>query len=113
MAEILGGYGRKVLVNTAGTITAAESVDFGVFYAGGFARLSGIALVDSVNNSTSNVQFRFQGYSGTAIVTSLLAVTSGGLVFSVTNPSNFVGLGITPVQSDTNYSLVVFGELAR
>lgn len=113
MSELFGGFSRKVLVSATGSIAAASSVDFGVFQVGQFARLTGLIKVDSVNNNTANLQFRFQAQSGTTIVTSNLAVTSGGLEINVTNPSNLVGLGITPVQSETIYSALVFGELVR
>lgn len=113
MADVLGGFGRRVLVTQTGTIAAANSADFGVFDAGRFPRLSGLVLVNSVTNATANLQFRFQSVSGTTQITSNLAVASGGTEFSVINPANFVGLGITPVQSATLFAVQVFGELVR
>ena len=113
MADLFGGFGRKVLVSQTGSIVAAGSADFGVFRVGQFARLTGLALVDSVTNNTANLQFRFQASSGTTVITSNLPVASGASEFSVTNPSLFVGLGITPVQSATLFTVLIFGELVR
>jgi hypothetical protein len=113
MANLLGGFGRKVLVSQTGTIAAVNSANFGVLEIGNFARLTGIVLVNSSNNNSSTIQFGWQAQSGTSLTTSRLAVTSGGLHFNVTNEANYVNLGITPVFSQTPYSIIVFGELAR
>ena len=113
MAQIFGGFGRKVLITQADSVVSPNSVDFGVFEVGQFPRLTGIIVVDSVPNNDSNLQFQFQRTSGTVLTTSQLAITSGGLHFNVTNEANFVGLGITPVNSDTLVSAIVFGELVR
>ncbi len=113
MAELFGGFGRKVLVSQAGSLSTVDSIDFGVVEVGRFARLTGIVIVDSVPNNDSNLQFQFQRTSGTVLTTSQLAITSGGLHFNVTNEANYVGLGITPVNSDTFFSAIIFGELVR
>ena len=111
--EVFGGFGRRVLVSQTGTIAEGGSLDLGVFNVGQFPRLTGIAVVDSSQDNSSAIEFRFQAVSGTTLTTSTLGVSSGGRHFSVSNEANYVGLGITPANSLTPFSIVVFGELVR
>lgn len=103
---------RRKIFSFVGT-TGVGSVDFGVFEVGQYSRLSGIVKADSLTNSTGVLTFRSQVKSGVTILTSGVAVFSGGNAFEVQNHGMLVSLAITPVQSATPYSIVIFGEPNR
>lgn len=102
---------RKVY--SAVSTTGVGSLDFGVFEVGRYSRLSGIVKADSLTNNTGILTFRSQVKSGTTIITSGVNVSSGGNDFNVQNFGMWVGVSITPVQSATPYSFVLFGEPNR
>jgi hypothetical protein len=104
---------RQLLYSQVGTIAAATSLDAGVFNAAAYSRLTGIVKVDSVTGATATLQFRFQASSGSSITTSTLPVNSGGTHYNVSNEAPFIGMGITPVQSASLFSLIIFGETIR
>ena len=100
---------RRVFVTQTGSLGAASSLDLGVFPVGQYPRLTGIVQL----NNSSTVQFRFQAFSGSTLITSALATTSGPNRFNVANEANFVGVAITPVASLTPYTIMVAGEMTR
>lgn len=104
---------RRLIISQTGSLVAGGSLDLGQFGVAAYPRISGWVKVDSVNNNTANVQFRSGLVRDTTLVTSLSQVGSGGSDFSYLNSFPNVGIGITPVQSATNYSIVVFGEPIR
>lgn len=105
--------GRRLIVSQVGTLTAGGSLDLGTFPVAQYPRLSGFIRVDSVTNNTANIQFRGAVSSGSTLITSQSAVASGGSEFNIPQNFSVMGLGITPVQSATAFSVIVFGEPAR
>jgi len=105
--------GRRLIVSQVGTLGAASSLDLGSFPVAQYPRLSGFVRVDSVTNNTANIQFRGAVSSGSTMITSLSQVASGGSEFNIQQNFPVMGLGITPVQSATAYSVIVFGEPTR
>ena len=105
--------GRRLIISRVGTIGAANSLDLGSFPVAQYPRLSGFIRVDSVTNNTANIQFRGAVNSGSTMITSLSQVASGGSEFNVQQNFSVMGIGVTPVQSATAFSLIVFGEPIR
>lgn len=103
---------RRKIFSQVGT-TGVGSADFGVYEVGQYSRLSGLIKADSLTNNTGILTFRSQVKSGVTILTSGVAVASGGSDFNVQNFGMLVSVALTPVQSATPYSIVLFGEPNR
>jgi hypothetical protein len=83
-----------------------------VFPVAQYLRISGFVKVDSVQDNTAFLQFRNQMTSGSILITSQSQVASGGSEFNLLQNFLLMGIGITPVQSATGFSIVVLGEPA-
>jgi hypothetical protein len=100
---------RKNFVNvSSGTITTGGSADFGAFNAGGFARFTGLVSTQA----SLSIRIRSGISSGSYIVSSAFAVSSGVFPFEVVNFGLSAYFDITAAQS-TAYQLIINGEPMR
>ena len=113
----IGGQGRTSLVNTNGTVDitgAAASLDFGSFNVQPYTRFTGLFLVDSVPDASANLRIDYLADSGgSTIVSSTIAIDSGGTAFSFINHGYFAQISLTDIASDTPYNALVLGEPIR
>jgi len=97
---------KSILVQQSGIVMSGSAgTSFGAFPVQRFGSIGG--LVSIIGSATFRIQFGAD--SGTWLVSSSIAVSSGGSVFSATNYAKVVNLGFTAASSQATASVLVFG----
>jgi len=103
--SFVNGQGRKVLVNTIVAVLSGSvfptSVTFGTFLVSEAYGLLGMVKVDSSQTGTAKLRFEYQPTSGTTLITSDVAVNSGGNVVNELNPAAYVNVSVRDINSAT------------
>lgn len=97
----VNGQGRRIFCNTTVVVsngTLPTSINFGGFLASEVVGILGMVKCDS--NFTALLQLQYQSQSGTTLVTSTIAISSGTIVNEL-NPGMNVAIGITGIASNT------------
>jgi hypothetical protein len=109
----LNGQGKRVLVNTVVSVlsgsTFPTSVDFGVHLVSEFAGIIGMIKVDSSQNNVAQLRLGYQSDSGTTLITSEIAVASGGIVVNELNPAAYANVSIRQINSATPVRVFLTG----
>lgn len=96
------GVRLQTIINTvAQVVSVPGSLNFGSHLVAEFASIIGLIRVDSVPDASARLRFDFQTDSGTTLITSALAVASGGIVVNEFNPAAHLNVSITDIVSST------------
>ena len=103
--SFVNGQGRRVLVNTIVSVLSGSvfptSLQFGTFLVSEAAGLTGMVKVDSSQTGAAKLRFEYQPASGTTLITSDVAVNSGGNVINEFNPAAYVNVSVIDINSAT------------